>query len=88
MRHTPNPETLLMSAIFALVAGLLLLSAFPGTAHAYIDPGTAGFLLQAIIGGIVGAMFTLRLYWTRIKKAFGFGVETEETPAESGRTDS
>lgn len=56
-----------MPAIFSVVTGLLLLSAFPGTAYAYIDPGTAGMALQAIIGGIVGALFVFRLYWQKLK---------------------
>ncbi|MCK5274405.1 MAG: hypothetical protein KAR37_07150 [Alphaproteobacteria bacterium] len=57
-----------MPAILTVVTGLLLLSAFPGTAHAYIDPGTAGMVLQAIIGGIVGALFVVRLYWQKLKR--------------------
>jgi hypothetical protein len=41
-----------------------------GTAHAYIDPGTGGFLLQLILGGIAGAAVILKLYWHKLKGLF------------------
>ena len=41
-----------------------------GTAHAYLDPGTGSFFLQVMIGGIVGSLAAIKLYWTRIKLFF------------------
>jgi hypothetical protein len=41
-----------------------------GTAHAYLDPGTGSFFLQVLIGGIVGSLAAIKLYWTRIKLFF------------------
>jgi len=35
-------------------------------ALAYIDPGTGGFILQAIIGGIAAGAVALRMFWHRI----------------------
>jgi len=41
-------------------------------AYAYLDPGTAGMLLQLLLGGVAGAAVVLKLYWTRLKaKLFG-----------------
>ena len=37
-------------------------------AHAYIDPGSASFIIQSIIAGIVGAFVTLGLYWYKFKQ--------------------
>ena len=50
-----------LAAVFALV-----LSATP--AHAYIDPGTGGMLLQLLLGGLAGAAVIVRLQWERIRE--------------------
>lgn len=71
--------------IFAATCGLLALST---PAHAYIDPGTGGMLLQLLLGGAAGALVIGKLYWLRIKEGFqsifGGGVK----PEESGDSDS
>ncbi len=53
---------------FALSAIVLLMAA--GSAQAYLDPGTGGMILQAIVGAIVGGLITLKLYWAKIKNYF------------------
>ena len=55
----PNSRILLLAAF--------MLAVTPGVAHAYLDPGTASMLLQAVIGMIAAAVVTLRLYWRRIR---------------------
>lgn len=67
--------------------GLLMLVAVTSPAHAYIDPGTAGLLLQAIIGGIVGALFTIRIYWQKIKIFLGLEKKIEDKQAQRDQTD-
>lgn len=37
---------------------------------AYLDPGSGSYLLQLLIGGILGALFLLRAYWGRVKEFF------------------
>lgn len=66
--------------------GILFLAAVSRPAHAYIDPGTAGLLLQAIIGGAVGTLFAIRIYWQKIKKFFGLRTETEIKPDQRDQT--
>jgi hypothetical protein len=39
-------------------------------AHAYLDPGTGSFLLQAVIAVVMGALLTLKLYWQQLKSFF------------------
>jgi hypothetical protein len=39
-------------------------------AHAYIDPGIGSVILQAIIGGIAATIFTIKIYWQKIKDFF------------------
>jgi hypothetical protein len=51
----------------SLVTGFaLVLTATP--AHAYIDPGTGGMLLQLLLGGLAGAAVIVRLQWERIRE--------------------
>lgn len=37
---------------------------------AYLDPGSGSFILQLILGAIVGLLVALRAYWGRIKSFF------------------
>ena len=40
---------------------------FSQNAYAYIDPGTGGIILQAIIGAIAATSLTIKIYWQKIK---------------------
>jgi hypothetical protein len=81
-----------MTAIYTVAAGLFLLVTFPSTAHAYIDPGTGAMLIQGLIGGIVGGLFIIRMYWQKLK-SFIFGstggdiADQEIQPKEQPRAE-
>jgi hypothetical protein len=49
---------------------------------AYLDPGTGAMIIQALIAGIVGAGFAVKLFWANIQcffmKLFGKQVESCE----------
>lgn len=36
-------------------------------ALAYIDPGSGSYLFQILAAGAIGAAYSLRLYWDRVK---------------------
>lgn len=36
-------------------------------AFAYIDPATGSYLLQILLAGLLGALFTLKIYWRNVK---------------------
>ena len=36
-------------------------------AHAYLDPGSGSYLLQIVIAGLVGGLFTVKTFWFQIK---------------------
>lgn len=36
-------------------------------AYAYLDPGTGSVILQMLIAGVIGALFTIKMYWYRLK---------------------
>ena len=36
-------------------------------AYAYLDPGSATFILQSILASIVGSLALIGMYWTKFK---------------------
>jgi len=67
------------TAALTLAAVVLVTSA--GPAHAYIDPGVGGMLLQLLLGGVAGALVVIKLYWHRLKGAVAkiFGRQPPES---------
>ncbi len=57
-----------------------------GHAHAYIDPGTGSYILQIVIAGLVGAAFTLRLFWKRIQLFIGNSISKKSSRNEDEPT--
>jgi hypothetical protein len=53
----------LSERITLLLVGFIL----SGPAFAYLDPGAGSFMLQMLIASILGAAFTLKMYWLKIK---------------------
>ncbi len=53
-----------------VIIGILLL-AIVTNANAYLDPGTGSMLLQVILGGIAAVGVALKLYWHKLRAAFG-----------------
>jgi hypothetical protein len=49
-----------------LCSVVLLLAISERPAEAYIDPGTASYVFQVIAGAVLGGVFLLRTYWTRV----------------------
>jgi hypothetical protein len=78
----PIPKAQAMQALFShrITSALALLALLaPGTAWAYIDPGTGSFILQGVIGAVVGGLLVLKLFWRRIKaKLTGQPLEEEK----------
>jgi len=59
--------TFLTMVLVGLVTCVFL---FPASAHAYLDPGTGSYIFQLVLAGIVGALFSITLFWRRIKLFF------------------
>jgi hypothetical protein len=53
----------------AVVLAAIALLTLHDAAHAYIDPGIGGMLLQLLLGGIAGALVVIKLYWHRFREA-------------------
>lgn len=37
---------------------------------AYLDPGTGSYILQAIIMGVVGIIFSIKMFWKKVVSFF------------------
>ena len=64
--------------IFITVLLLLMFT----DAVAYLDPGTGSMLLQVILGGIAAVGVAIKLYWHKLRAAFGM-AKKEEAEDES-----
>jgi hypothetical protein len=53
-----------------LAAALAVQVALVGDAQAYLDPGAGSFIFQAIVAMLLGAAFTVKMYWRRLKGFF------------------
>lgn len=72
-----------MSSSFRIAAGLVILALVePQAAQAYIDPGSGSIVFQMIIAAIVGGVFTLKLFWKKLKRLLA-GGEAENARLES-----
>lgn len=69
------------TAIFAIYLALATLG-FPGTSHAYLDPGTGSILLQAAVGSIAAGAAVIGLYWQRVKSFFSKDKTATSDPSE------
>lgn len=49
----------------AAVQGLVLQNAF-----AYLDPGTGSYVFQALLAVVIGAAFTIKIYWQKLTGFF------------------
>ncbi len=66
-RVTMKYGTGLRAAVMLSAIAVLLL---PGVAAAYIDPGTGSYILQMVLGGLLGGLFAIKVYWKKITAFF------------------
>ena len=59
-----------------ILATVLLLLMFTD-AVAYLDPGTGSMLLQVILGGVAAVGVAVKLYWHKLRAAFGMAKKQE-----------
>jgi hypothetical protein len=54
-----------------LLCTVLVTLVAPAPAFAYLDPGTGSVILQVLVAGLLGALFTIKTMWRNIKGFFG-----------------
>lgn len=52
-----------------VLAGLLVL-VLNRVAFGYIDPGTGSFILQVLLGSLLGTAFAVKMFWRQIRHFF------------------
>lgn len=60
-----KPRTVKKLCRFVLTT-LALLTFLPRLVFAYLDPGSGSMLLQILLGGVVGLIVIIKLYWNAI----------------------
>ena len=57
----------IISRLLLLVSLITVIqSTFPQAAHAYINPGTGTYIMQIIIGALIGGTLAIKFYWRKI----------------------
>ena len=56
--------------IFILFLILTLQFTLSRNAFAYLDPGTGSYIFQGLVATFIGAIFTIKMYWQKIKTFF------------------
>jgi hypothetical protein len=70
---------MLNSKLVILLLALWFL-AFPRPVHAYIDPGTGSYFIQLLVGGLLALLYTLKIYWARIRSFFSTKIGNSRKP--------
>jgi len=55
------------NSVKVLIGVTILLACNPQDAHAYLDPGSGSLLFQVLIGVLLAAFFTIKLWWGKFK---------------------
>ena len=42
------------------------LALFPNSADAYLDPGTGSFMMQILVGAVLGGMVAVGVFWRKL----------------------
>lgn len=71
----------------SLFLGMIYVVVFAMPAHAYIDPVTGSFLLQAIIGGFAAALVAIRRVREKILGFLGIGKPDDQMNPTAGNSD-
>ena len=71
----------------SIVSAAVLLLLLPGTASAYLDPGSGSYLIQIIIATFVGGAYALKMYWKSFK-SFISGLFSSQNTEDTEPPDS
>ena len=63
-------------------AGFCLCAMYHSRRTMYVDPGAGSLVLQLILGGIAGALVTLKVYWRRLRARVGKSADVPTSPTE------
>jgi len=55
---------------YSLILTIVVQIFFLQNAFAYLDPGTGSYIFQVLVATLIGGLFTLKIYWQKIKDFF------------------
>ncbi len=55
---------------------------FSRDALAYLDPGSGSYIIQILIGTLLGGFFAIKIYWRKLKSYFSKDRNDEEANKE------
>ncbi len=61
---------------------LLLLAVAERPAEAYVDPGSASYIFQLAMAALLGGLFVVRTYWSRLVTAIRSVVSRDAARTE------
>jgi hypothetical protein len=73
----------MMNKLKLAVLAVLSLFIFSTKSQAYLDPGTGSYVLQIVLAFVIGGLYSLKLYWKRIKAYFQRKYSKKEDSAET-----
>ena len=65
-----NIMKLINKVIFLLISTLVIALIFARNSYGYLDPGTGSYILQIVLASALGLLFSVKIFWTRIKDFF------------------
>jgi hypothetical protein len=67
-----------MLQLRSILLVLVVLIVIPQSVSAYLDPGVGSMIWQLLVAVGLGAAFTLRMYWQKLKDRFRPSVADHE----------
>jgi hypothetical protein len=58
------------SRLAVIAVFILLFLIFPYRVYAYLDLGSGSYIFQVLIIFLLGGLFTVKLYWDKVKASF------------------
>ena len=55
---------------YSLILTIVVQMFFLQNAFAYLDPGTGSYIFQVLIAVFIGGLYTIKIYWQKIKDFF------------------
>jgi hypothetical protein len=69
-KEISNYDMLGIKLLYGLFLIVTLQMILIQNAFAYLDPGTGSYIFQVLIAAIIGGLFTIKIYWQKIKDFF------------------
>ena len=81
-RHSMNLSGIRLRILFVTA---FVITIYPSTAWAYLDPGTGSMLLQMVVAGFLGAVAMIATFWRSFKSKVNriLGRESQAETEES-----